>query len=440
MNDDQIKTVYIVGRPNVGKSSLFNKLSGNDVALTSPTAGSTLDNKTAWTSLKGIRYKLVDTAGYMDRHAMSEYAFSQKIAHASFEHAAIILFVVDNQTGLTSLDYDLAKIVRKQENVWLVVNKFDHAEDVINDDVSRLGFSDIIPISCKTGYQFAELQKTLYQYLHATNTEDIVETEQRIRVGIIGKPNAGKSSLVNALIGSHQRIVSDIPGTTRDTSEIPFKIANNIYWLTDTAGIRRKKKINDTIEKDAISLSVKTIKQCDIIIFLVRADFGLTDQDIKLLELCKKGNQGLIITLSQIDRDDSKENIDELEYQINRLLPHVKPLRLSIYKAKSMAHLKNAISDCQQSIEQTLQTSQLTKILMDLSAVQPPPRTSVSRIKCRFAHPGSKPRSIMIKGKQVESLPRSYKTYLYNGFMQRLGFIYTNISLTFQNDNNPYDS
>ena len=438
---DNIPTICIVGRPNVGKSSLFNLLSPYNKAIISSKAGSTLDNKEILTEIDGVPFKLFDTAGYMTKHALSTYEISQELAHKILEKSTLILFVVDNTTGLVGLDFELIKILRKYLHVWVVANKVDHDHEIVSSDFYQIGIKNIVPISCETKYQLKAFKQKLKQMLsdNTSHQDAVTSPGNKIRVSLIGKPNAGKSTLTNILVGEHVRMVSDIPGTTRDTSEIEIKVRDTSIWLHDTAGIRRKKKINDDIEKDAIDLAIKSIKQSHICVFLIRLDMGISDQDIKLIELSKRTNQGIVIAISQCDRDYDEMQKEDLYRQLERILPTGnKPIEISTLRPKTINKLLDAIHTCSLILEMTFTTSQLTHCLNKMTTIQPPPRTHVSRIQCRFAHPGKKPREIVICGKQVESLPVSYKRYLENGFVKFLNLQYVNVSLRFKNDNNPY--
>ncbi len=440
MND--YPTVLIIGRPNVGKSSLFNLFVKRDTAIVSETMGSTLDNHYAWTEFNGLPCCFIDTAGYNDKEQSSLHQTSMAQCRQIINSADVILFVVDNQSGLTTLDHLILKQIRvvSPKHLWLIINKMDHKEDSVHPDMYGSGIEHSYHVSsrCKMGFKI--LSNALHKLLSTLAPAEKKIDDDRFRIGFIGKPNAGKSSLINSILKSDHRIVSDIPGTTRDISETPISIANEVLWLTDTAGIRRKKSMDGQIEQDSVLKAIKSIKQCPLVIFLIRADIGITDQDKKLMQMSAATNQGIIVVLTQTDRitSDFSQHMRALRYDVQRYVPFCHLIECSIYHPKSISRLEQEIIKTKSILSRQFRSSELTSILNALVELQEPPRTNVSRIKCRFAHPDKKPRSVIIKGKQVSKLPKSYKRYLLKGFVSHLKLFNTNFSLKFIDDHNPY--
>ena len=433
--------ILIVGKPNVGKSSLFNYFMNRDAAIVSPTMGSTLDNYYGWTLFHNYPCAFIDTAGFHDKHDSELHQQGMKKWSKVIQEADIILFVVDNQTGLNTLDHLILEQLRQHAEVPLicVANKVDHPEDHIHPDIYQLNITPTYHVSGRTRYGLSQLSNVLVEQISQLPPVEGAD-DSRFRIGFIGKPNAGKSSLINALLDNDHRIVSDIPGTTRDISETPLVINEELFWLTDTAGIRKKKSINDQIEMDSVTKAIKVIKGCPLIVFLIRADIGIADQDKKLLELSAATNQGIIILLTQCDRiqSDYHEHIKQLKEFIKKYAPFTEPISCSIYHPKSIDVIKKVICHTRECLERSFKSSELTQILHMLTEIQEPPRTNVSRIKCNFAHPGKKPRSIIVKGKQVSKMPKSYQKYLLKGFVKHLGLENCHVSLKCVDDENPY--
>ena len=442
----------IIGRPNVGKSTLFNRLTHSRKALISAYPGMTRDRQYGeihWADYKGM---IIDTAGLLEEKDGQEKS-TNSIQHLMTQHsleaireADKIIFLLDAQTGIMPDDQMIADILRKANKpVQIVVNKCDHNHyEAALHDAYALGFKNApIPISAEHGRNvkaciealFADInkhQKDCNQNSHAANG---------IKIAICGRPNVGKSTLTNRMLGENRVIVHDTPGTTRDSIEMFFQRYGQCYSLIDTAGIRKRKKVTDAPEKLSIVKTLQSIENAHVVIYLIDAHFGITEQDLKLLGFIIESGTGILIAINKWDGLNAHKRT-EIKYELKSSLtfmPFARVYYISALHGTGVGHLFDGINESYQTATQKLSTAHLTHLLEKAQSSHQPPLIHGRRIKLRYAHSGGHmPQRIIIHGKQVEHIPLSYKRFLANYFQTELNLYGAPINIEFVENKNPY--
>lgn len=432
--------VVLVGRPNVGKSTLFNRLTQTQDALVADFPGLTRDRQYGQVIFEDRPFLVVDTGGIgVDDAAVDELMSKQ--SEVAIAEANIILFLVDARAGLTGVDLEIAKRLRKiNKPVFIVVNKVDGMdENVAIAEFQALGFANVYGISATHGRGMQTLLSALTQDFAPVEPEQ--ETTKAIKIAFAGRPNVGKSTLVNRMLGEERVVVYDMPGTTRDSIAIPFTRDEKDYLLIDTAGVRRRARVGEKIEKFSIIKTLQAIRESHVCILLLDAQEGLTEQDMHLLGFVVEAGKALIIAVNKWDglETDHKEKVrSELERRLHFV--HFAKIRfISALHGSGVGLLFNDIEQAYASAMQSFSTPQLTRLLQDIVEQHTPPLVNGRRIKLRYAHAGGhNPPIIVIHGNQVTSLPDSYKRYLANSFSQHLGLIGTPLKLEFKGGTNPF--
>ncbi|HBV68448.1 MAG TPA: ribosome biogenesis GTPase Der, partial [Clostridiales bacterium] len=303
--------VTIVGRPNVGKSTLFNRIAGKRISITEDTPGVTRDRIYAECEWLDNHFTLIDTGGIEPNTTDTIFAQMRIQAQIAIDMADVVLFMVDGKEGVTAADMEVAQMLRKaKKEVILVVNKMDK---FVNDDNAyefyNLGIGDPVSVSSTEALGIGDLlDEVIAKFDESMNTE---EDDDSIKIAVIGKPNAGKSSIINRIIGENRVIVSDIPGTTRDAIDTKFERNGQKYTLIDTAGIRKKSKISETVEKYSVLRAFTAVERADICILVIDADKGVTDQDIRIAGYSHDNNKGMVIVVNKwdlVEKDNSTFN------------------------------------------------------------------------------------------------------------------------------------
>lgn len=432
--------ITIVGRPNVGKSSLVNRLTRSHSAVVSDFAGTTLDIQHVPLHTSSGTALILDTAGWLDQpdHLMAQ---AMDKLQAVIAHTDWIWFVVDGRNPLTPLDWQVrSMLVKLNKPIRLIVNKVDHPELIIEPDVWKLGFKDMLHVSSKAGYNMKRLETDIQEKLAELNTSAEEITDERLRVSLVGKPNAGKSTLFNQWVGEEVQIVSDLAGTTRDSHIYPVDCLGESILLVDTAGLRRDSK-RDGLERIFAQHAERSITKSDICVVLIRIDEGLTEQDSRLLKQVHDTATGMVIALTQCDRLQGRyrqEALEDIKERLKLWYPMIDIIPCSNKEPDSFVKIQRAILRSGRSLSVPFSSAKLTRILQDLIEKVPPPCTSVSRIKPRFAHPAGTRGTILVRGKQLEDLPLSYKRYLEKGFLEALNLVGRPLRVVLKNDNNPY--
>ena len=442
--------VAIVGRTNVGKSSLFNALTRTKDALVYDAPGVTRDRQYAQAVYQDLTYTLIDTGGLsqLGFHALDDAMVEQ--TQLAIDEADLVIFMLDAKEGLTPVDEMLSKMLRqKNKMTFAVVNKCDHEDhDTVLGDFYTLGFSDLLAVSVSHRRGLKHLQDLILQYARSLASEDdfedvdIEEETKGIRFALIGKPNVGKSTLTNRLIGEDRVIVYDMPGTTRDSIYIPFQRQEQDYTVIDTAGIRRRKSVGEGLEKFSIVKTLKAINDAHVCVMMMDAREGVTDQDLSLLGYIIHSGRALVIAINkwdgmeEYDKAKIKEDLDRrAEFAMSFADVHY----ISALHGSSVGHLFASIHQAYTSATKVLKSSELTAALKLATDKFVPPRSGQFRIKPKFAHIGGHlPPNIVIHGNQVSKLPGSYQRYLMKHFMEIFELKGTPIKLVLQDSENPF--
>ncbi|MBF0470507.1 MAG: ribosome biogenesis GTPase Der [Gammaproteobacteria bacterium] len=435
----------LVGRPNVGKSTLFNAITRTRNALVADFPGLTRDRQYG-IGVVGSRdpYLVIDTGGLSgDEHGIDGF-MAQQALQAIAEADAVIL-LVDAREGLTAADEGIARVLRqKGKTIHLVVNKSDglNPEWVVNDFFA-LGLGQPMAISASNNRGVRSLMEEVIATSPSTERgeDPVAEDGDRIKVAIIGRPNAGKSTLVNRIMGEDRVVVFDLPGTTRDSIYIPFARDDQNYTLIDTAGVRRRARVKEGIEKFSIIKTLQAIDNANVVVMVLDAHSGISDQDAHLMGFALEAGRAMVIAVNKWDglTPDQREEIKRMVNLKFPFLSFAKIHFISALHGTGVGHLFASINRAYQSAMIDVPTSLLTRHLEALTLSHQPPLVRGRRIKLRYAHQGGKnPPIIVIHGNQTESLPGSYCRYLENGFRQALQLEGTPVRLELKQSENPY--
>ena len=434
------ESIAIVGRTNVGKSLLFNKLTKARKSLVIDYHGVTRDINTGYLLLGNRSLYVEDTGGIPEKNDQFSSQILDK-ASKSISNADLILFVVSAADGLTFQDQEICKMLRKlNREIILLINKTDLSKKSQPiSDFYQLGIKDVLLISAKNNIGITSLKEKLSDILVG---DEIVSKDIFRRISIIGKPNAGKSTLINTLLNEERMIISDVAGTTLDAIEIPFTFKDNNFLLYDTAGITRKSKTISTIQKFSINSTLETIKTTDICIFMIDAEEGITKQDKTILNIIKKSNKAFIIAINKIDTKNKTELLElkkDLKYFSN-ITDNASIVMISAINKENIKKLLFTISNISYSIYKRYKSSYLTEVLNEALNTHPPPMINNRRIKLKFAQQAkSDSLSIIIYGNQVDKLPSSYEKYLKNFFIDKLKLVGIPIKISLSKQKNPFD-
>ncbi len=469
--------VALVGRPNVGKSTLFNRLTRSRDALVADFPGLTRDRKYGQASFGELNFIVVDTGGIDG----SEEGIEVKMAEQSLQaidEADVVLFMVDARAGVTSADIGIANHLRRQQKkVFLVANKTDGIDgDAFCADFYSLALGEIYQIAAAHGRGVTSLlEKALAPFLAeltGKSAEEEAEDEEAaywaafegvdadeadedeeltgedryadlpIKFAIIGRPNVGKSTLTNRMLGEDRVIVFDMPGTTRDSIYIPLERDEQQYIVIDTAGVRKKKKIYETVEKFSVVKTLQAIEDANVVLLLIDAREGISDQDLSLLGFTLHSGRSIVIAVNKWDGldMDTKEKIKE---DLERRLGFVDFARVHFISAlhgSGVGNLFDSIQEAYRSATKRISTSMLTRIMNMAAEDHQPPLVRGRRVKLKYAHAGGyNPPRIIIHGNQVNDLPDSYKRYLINYYRKSLKIMGTPIHVEFQEGDNPFE-
>jgi GTP-binding protein len=446
-----LPVVVLVGQPNVGKSTLFNRLTKSRDALVGETPGLTRDRQYGIATINNKKFIAVDTAGIDERPAesaarskknmtISRRAMQQSLM--AMQEADVIIFMVDGKLGLNSADYDLAQTVRElAKPVWLAVNKTEGQDtDVVMSDAFSLGMEKQVAISASHGHGLSDL----FENALATFPEQVHEEsgEGIPRIAVIGRPNVGKSTLINALLKEERMVVFDQPGTTRDSVEVDFRYNDHDYILIDTAGVRRRSKVERGVEQFSVVQSLQALNSANVIIMIMDAKEGITDQDVTLAGHVLEHGKSIVIVINKIDLLN-REGKEHLLSEIDRRLPFMNYAAVLLLSAKKGTRLKQLIPKVDRAYESAfndLKTSRLNNVLEKAIIATPPPVVRGRRIKLKFAHQGGKnPPTIIIHGNQTKAIPDSYQRYLANSFRKAFDLEGTPVRLVFKQGKNPFE-
>ena len=481
--------VALVGRPNVGKSTLFNRLTRTRDALVADFPGLTRDRKYGQAHLAGHDFIVIDTGGIDG----TEEGVEEKMAEQSLlaiEEADIVLFLVDARAGLTSADIGIANYLRQRQNKTTVVvaNKVDGIDaDSHCAEFYQLGLGEIAQIAASQGRGIVSLMEQVLTPLAEKMAEDAEKTEesavettdvssettefdewdedfdfsneedtalldeelaqeqtpdnQNIKIAIVGRPNVGKSTLTNRILGEDRVVVYDMPGTTRDSIYIPMERDGQNYTLIDTAGVRKRGKVHLAVEKFSVIKTLQAIQDANVVLLVIDARENISDQDLSLLGFILNAGRSLVIVVNKWDGLDTDVK-DRVKSELDRRLDFIDFARVHFISAlhgSGVGNLFDSVKEAYECATQKMTTSMLTRILQIAVDEHQPPMISGRRVKLKYAHPGGyNPPIIVIHGNQVDKLPDSYKRYLSNHFRRSLKIIGSPIRLQFQEGNNPF--
>lgn len=438
-----LPVIALVGRPNVGKSTLFNYLTRTRDALVADYPGLTRDRKYGRVKRGEKAYLLVDTGGITDNVDGIDSVAKRQVQIA-LEEADAVLFLVDVREGMNSADQAITDMLRKLDKpVILVANKIDGINaDIATAEFHRLGIGEPVSIAATHGRGMNELLQRVSALLPEEEepTEEELQ-DQGVAIAIVGRPNVGKSTLVNRLLGEERVVVFDEAGTTRDSVYIPFERDGKKYTLIDTAGMRRRAKVTLVVEKFSIIKALQSVEKANVVIYLIDASEGITDQDQHLLGMVLDAGRALIIGFNKWDglTHDQRELIKRQTAVKLPFLDFAEKHSISALHGSGVGKLFDVVHKLYDAAMVDMSTSVLTQILKDALAAHQPPQVHGRRVKLKHAHQGGRnPPIIVIHGNQTESLSAAYERYLINYYRQKLKLEGTPIRIVFKSPKNPF--
>ena len=419
--------VAVVGRPNVGKSTLFNALAGSRISIVEDTPGVTRDRIYAEVSWLDYQFTLIDTGGIEPETNDLMLKHMREQAEMAIEMADVVLFLTDGKTGLVDADYQVADMLRKsRKKVVLVVNKIDNYEKQMMDvyEFYNLGIGDPFPISSIGKIGVGEMLDEIV-HLFPENLEE--EEDERPRVAIVGKPNVGKSSIINKLLGENRVIVSDIAGTTRDAVDTAVTWEGREYVFIDTAGLRRKSKIKEEIERYSILRTVSAVERADVVMLVIDATEGITEQDAKIAGIAHDRGRGMIIVVNKWDAIEKDNNsVKKYTNEIRKVLsflPYAEIVFVSAKTGQRLPKLFDTLEVVIQNHSLRIATGVLNDILAEAVAMQQPPSDKGRRLKIYYMTQVSvKPPTFVIFVNSKKLMHFSYTRYLENKIREAFGF------------------
>ncbi|WP_448875082.1 ribosome biogenesis GTPase Der [Desulfobulbus propionicus] len=438
MSNENATLVALIGRPNVGKSTLFNRMVKRRDALVDPTPGVTRDRHYARVAWEEHTFILVDTGGIDDEDdTITNHIRNQALQ--AIEEADVIFFLMDGREGLTPSDHEIVELLRRTEKkVFFIVNKIDspEIEDTLLAPFWELGVDKLWPLSGDHGYGYTTLMEGLTPFLQESGLE-LDLPENTMRIAFLGRPNVGKSSLVNAIIGQERMVVSDIAGTTRDSVDTLVSRDKYTYLLIDTAGIRRKGKTTDKLEKFSVLKALKAIGRCDIALVVLDAEEGITEQDTKVISYTQDQGRALIVLINKWDliKEDKKRQeqlLLEVELAL-KFIPYAPVLKVSALTGTGIKRLFPEIGKLYRQFHQRFPTAALNRLLAEAVARHEPPYYHGRRLKFFYtAQLGTAPPLFAVVANDPKGIHFSYQRYLTNCFRDGLGLDRVPVRLLFR--------
>ena len=430
----------LVGRPNVGKSTLFNRLTGTRDAIVADVPGLTRDRRYGRAVIEGRPCILVDTGGLLGADDLADLTGRQ--AGVAVAEADTVLFMVDARDGLTGGDEEIAGRLRKAGcDVVVVVNKIDGQNPhAAQSEFAGLGFEDVCLISAAHGRGVGALRDRLVSRLPESAEPEPAEPGT-IRTAVVGRPNVGKSTLINRLLGEERQVVFDRPGTTRDAIEVPFERGGERYLLIDTAGVRRRGRVDAAVEKFSVIKALQAMERAQVAIVMVDGREGLVDQDLHVLQHGANAGAGLVVAVNKWDGMDAGQRKARLRTLERRLefVPWAPVHTISALRGTGVGRLLNDVTAVYRAGSFEVGTTRLNRILQHLVQMHPPPTVRGRQIKLRYVHKaGDHPPRIIVHGNQTGALPASYVRYLENGFREALNLVGNPVQVEMRTGANPY--
>ena len=456
--------VAIVGRPNVGKSTLFNRLVGRKIALVDDQPGVTRDRREGEAKLGDLAFTIIDTAGLEEGDAVSLAGRMRAQTEAALADCDVVLFMIDSRAGVTGGDRHFAQLLRRVDKpILLLANKAEgHAGRAGATEAYELGLGDPIPVSAEHGEGTSDLYEALRDLLPEPEAlpeegeeaepelgEDEdgppVDPTKPLRIAVLGRPNAGKSTLLNYILGQDRLLTGPEPGLTRDAITLSAKWRDRDLKLFDTAGVRRKARVVEKLEKLAVADTLRAVRFAEVVILLLDATIPFEKQDLALADLAEREGRAVVIGLNKWDLVENKSlAAQELRGEADRLLPQMRGVRVVPLSGLTGTHVDKLLEAVIQTHElwnKRISTGRLNRWLAPVIEATPPPAVAGRRVKIRYmTQPKSRPPFFILFGNQVDSIPESYKRFLVNGLRETFGFLGVPIRLSMRGGGeNPYD-
>ena len=435
-------TIVIIGRPNVGKSTLFNRLTRTRDAIVADVPGLTRDRHYGEGQVGLKPYLVVDTGGLEPTDAEGVYREMARQTRQAVDEADTVLFLVDGRQGVVPQDIAIAAELRKTgRRIWLVVNKTEGGARAASAEFHELGLGDPLPVSAAHGDNVPDLMDiVLADYPHAS--KDAEDDEKVPRIAIVGRPNVGKSTLVNALLGEQRVVVFDEPGTTRDSVYVDFERSGKRYTLIDTAGVRRRGRVTEAVEKFSVIKTLQSISDANVVVLVLDAQQEISDQDAHIAGFILEAGRALVVAVNKWDGLSDYER-DQIKIHLLRKLDFLSFAKLhfiSALKGQGVGAVMQSVDGAFEAAMAKLSTPRLTRALIAALARQEPPRSGMSRPKLRYAHQGgSNPPRIIIHGNALDKVPDSYRRFLERFFRDTFKLQGTPLKVEFKSARNPFE-
>ncbi|VTQ63793.1 GTP-binding protein EngA [Clostridium perfringens] len=429
--------VAMVGRPNVGKSTLFNKLAGKRISIVQDTPGVTRDRVYAESEWLNRKFTMIDTGGIEPESSDIIVKQMRRQAQIAIEMADVIVFVVDGKEGLTAADQEVAQMLRKSKKpVVLVVNKIDRlALEENSYEFYNLGIGDPITISASQGLGLGDMLDEVVKYFNDPSEDE--EDDEYIRIAMIGKPNVGKSSLINRLLGEERVIVSNVPGTTRDSIDSYLETKDGKFILVDTAGLRRKSKVKEEIERYSVIRTYAAIEKADVAILVIDAEQGITEQDEKIIGYAHEMNKAIMVVVNKwdlIEKDDKTlSNYQKDLQQKLKFMPYAKYLFISALTGQRVHKILSTAKYCYDNYSKRVSTGLLNDVISKAVLMKEPPVVALKRLKIYYAtQVATKPPKFVFFVNDPNLLHFSYGRYLENQLRESFDFDGTGIEIEYR--------
>ena len=438
--------IALVGRPNVGKSTLFNRLTGTRDAIVADFAGLTRDRHYGNGRLGKREYIVIDTGGFEPDATEGIYREMAKQTRQAVAESDVVLFVVDARAGLSAQDHDIAQYLRRLgKPTILVANKAEGMKEGAQlVEFFELGLGEVLPVSSAHGQGVRGMLELALDAIPGFSEDDEEATEPEdgvIRLAVAGRPNVGKSTLINVWLGEERLVAFDLPGTTRDAISVPFEKDGQKFELIDTAGLRRKGKVFEAIEKFSVVKTLQAIESAHVVLLLLDATQGVTDQDAHIAGYILESGRAVVLALNKWDAVDSYQR-EQIERQIETRLSFLKFASLHLISARKRQGLGpvwKSIISARASAVRKMPTPVLTRLLQEAVAFQAPQKGSMYRPKLRYAHQGGmNPPVIVIHGNSLEHVPDTYKRFLEGRFRKAFDLVGTPLRIEFKTSANPF--
>jgi GTPase len=437
--------IALVGRPNVGKSTIFNRLTKTRDAIVADFAGLTRDRHYGNGTLGSHEYIVIDTGGFEPDAITGIYKEMAKQTRQAVAEADVVVFVVDGRAGISAQDHDIANYLRKLgKPTVLAANKAEGmTEGVQLVEFFELGLGEVLPISAAHGQGMRSLVDMALAPLHLADLEEEPEPQDPsiIRLAVAGRPNVGKSTLINTWLGEERLVAFDLPGTTRDAISVPFERAGQKFELIDTAGLRRKGKVFEAIEKFSVVKTLQAIENSNVALLLLDATQGVTDQDAHIAGYILESGRAVVLAINKWDAVDSYQR-EQLERSVETRLGFLKFAsihHISAIKRQGLAPVWKSIIQAHASANRKMSTPVLTRLLLEAVQFQQPQRSGVFRPKLRYAHQGGmNPPIIIVHGNSLEHVTEAYKRYLEGRFRKEFDLVGTPMRIQMKTSQNPF--